>query len=208
MIIGVDFDNTLVCYDGLFHQQALAHGWIDAATPASKTAVRDAMREEGMEHQWIKLQGRVYGQAIAAAPAFPGVHAFFEACANHDITLHIISHKTQHPASGEPFDLIEAAKRWLDSQKLMHHASGSFFEPTKRAKLDRIAALGCEHFIDDLPEFLADLAEASPACTRWLFDPTGSHGGGGDHVLAGWDDAFEKLSSAQSALLVKGSRDA
>ena len=45
-----------------------------------------------------------------------------------------------------------------------------FFELTKKAKLERIAKAGCTHFIDDLPEFLAE-PDFPPNVVRILFDP-------------------------------------
>jgi len=46
----------------------------------------------------------------------------------------------------------------------------AFFELTKEAKLARIGATGCTHFIDDLPEFLAE-ASFPANSRRILFDP-------------------------------------
>jgi hypothetical protein len=45
-----------------------------------------------------------------------------------------------------------------------------YFELTKREKLERIQYLGCDHFIDDLPEFLAEPGFPS-GVQRILFDP-------------------------------------
>jgi len=49
-----------------------------------------------------------------------------------------------------------------------------FLEETRDRKLARIAALGCTHFIDDLPEVLG--AAGFPAAVdRILFDPLALH---------------------------------
>jgi hypothetical protein len=200
MIIGVDFDNTLVCYDPLFHQLATHNQWIDPATPVSKAAVRNAMRAANHEAQWVHLQGEVYGRSIAQASPFPHALAFFRACHHANIQLYIISHKTRHPAGGQSYDLHAAARRWLIEQGFCDPARGGldesrvYFEATARAKLARIGQLRCDHFIDDLPEFLAD--PAFPVTTRkWLFDPSGnasaSFQGGG--VLASWSQALDRL---------------
>jgi hypothetical protein len=45
-----------------------------------------------------------------------------------------------------------------------------FFEVTKQHKVGRIAAIGCDIFIDDLPEILA-LPGFSDSTRRILFDP-------------------------------------
>ena len=41
MLIGIDFDNTIVCYDRVFHKAALEKGLIPADLPPSKGRVRE-----------------------------------------------------------------------------------------------------------------------------------------------------------------------
>ena len=41
MRIGLDFDNTIVTYDSLFHKVATEQGLVPASLPVSKLAVRD-----------------------------------------------------------------------------------------------------------------------------------------------------------------------
>ncbi|MCH8872612.1 haloacid dehalogenase-like hydrolase, partial [candidate division KSB1 bacterium] len=72
----MDFDNTIVSYDHVFHMVAVDHGLIDPAVPASKVAIRDHMRRTGNEDAWTELQGYVYGKRMADASAFPGVVEF------------------------------------------------------------------------------------------------------------------------------------
>ena len=67
MIVGIDFDNTIVCYDDIFHREALDRELIPAATPARKEAVRDYLRQQDKEDLWIELQGYVYGPGITSA---------------------------------------------------------------------------------------------------------------------------------------------
>lgn len=179
MIIGVDFDNTLACYDHLFHQLAMEQGLISLSTPANKTAVRDTLRAQGKEQQWINLQGLAYGRRINEATIFPGALDFFRAAHHAQITLYIVSHKTRFPVSGDAVNLHEAATGWLsdhgffDDTAIALPRSHVFFELTKQDKLARIKTIQCDHFIDDLPEFLNE--PSFPARTnKWLFDPTTS----------------------------------
>jgi len=44
MHIGIDFDNTIVCYDQIFHEAAVERDLIQPNLPASKQVVRDALR--------------------------------------------------------------------------------------------------------------------------------------------------------------------
>ncbi len=72
MLVGVDFDNTIVCYDRLFHKAALEKGLIPPELPASKGQVRDYMRANGAEDAWTELQGYVYGPRMLDAAPFAG----------------------------------------------------------------------------------------------------------------------------------------
>ena len=75
--IGIDFDNTIACYDQLFHRMALEKGLIPADLPEGKSQVRDYLRHGGKEDAWTELQGHVYGARMGEAPPFPGVIEFF-----------------------------------------------------------------------------------------------------------------------------------
>jgi len=158
MVIGIDFDNTIVSYDELFHRLAAERGLIPAGLPRQKTAVRDQLRQSGQEDIWTELQGDVYGKRMGEAPAFPGVIEFFARAQRAGPPLYIISHKTKHPVVGPPHDLHRAARSWLethgffDAQSIGFSPASVFFEMTRQDKLNRIAGLGCTHFIDDLEE--------------------------------------------------------
>lgn len=91
MRIGIDFDNTIVCYDGLFHRIAVEKGWLDSSVSATKQAVRDALRKQGQEEDWIWLQGEVYGARILQATPFPGVWDFLKTMADRRWPVSIIS---------------------------------------------------------------------------------------------------------------------
>ena len=167
MLIGVDFDNTIVCYDELFHREAVLRDLIPPETPRIKGAVRNCLRQTKRERSWTELQGHVYGTVIDDAPPFPGVIDFFTECKQRDIDLCIISHRSRTPYLGEDIDLHLAANRWLQKQNI---ELDIFLEVTKEAKFQRIARQRCNYFIDDLAEFLLD--EQFPlGVERILFDP-------------------------------------
>ena len=56
MRIGVDFDNTIACYDGVFHAAALERGLIPASVATDKTSVRDYLRALGRDAAFTELQ--------------------------------------------------------------------------------------------------------------------------------------------------------
>lgn len=177
--LGLDFDNTIVQYDGVFHRVALERGLIPASLPVTKLAVRDWLRSHGQEDIWTEMQGHVYGARMRDADMYLGVREFLAWARDRRIPLTIVSHKTRHPFLGEKHDLHAAARNWI--AEFLRDAQGSFvpddrihFELTKEAKWARIANSGVTHFVDDLPEIL--LSEAfPPAVERILFDPDRHH---------------------------------
>lgn len=179
-MIGIDFDNTIVCYDRVFGDIAVEHGL--AATPrtSSKTALRDHLRALGQEPRWTELQGIVYGPRIGDAIPFPGVLEFFSRCRMEGRPVAVISHRSRHPYAGERYDLHEAARSWLERQgfhdpdRTALQPQDVYLEESLDAKLVRIATAGCSHFIDDLPEVLGH-PRFPVGVQRILFDPHGTH---------------------------------
>ena len=178
--LGIDFDNTLVCYDGAFHRVALEQGLIPAELPVSKSAVRDYLRAAGKEDRWTEMQGYVYGPRLGDAQAFPDALDMVAKLTRLCESVFIVSHKTRHPYLGPAYDLHEAALNWLekngfhDLTRLALPRENVFLELTKQAKLERIGLLNCTHFIDDLPELLAE-ASFPKDTTKVLFDPKQEH---------------------------------
>ena len=159
-IIGIDFDNTLVSYDALIHQTALERGLITAGTDAGKRTVRDRIRllPDG-DVEWQKLQGLIYGPRMAQAQLMAGAAEFIRECRMRTWPLYIVSHKTEFAGYDDTrTNLRDAALTWMTSQRFFEPAGLGFsrdqvfFEGTRDAKVARIRALGCTHFIDDLEE--------------------------------------------------------
>ncbi|MEM1445079.1 MAG: haloacid dehalogenase-like hydrolase [Planctomycetota bacterium] len=199
MIVGLDFDNTIACYDGLFHALALEAELIPESLPRNKTAVRDFLRQQGNEDAWTELQGIGYGPRITEASPFPGAVDTIAKLADAGVETHIVSHKTKTPYRGEPHDLHAAARAFLD-----HHGISPKLIPadrvhlclTKADKLARVAALNCTHFLDDLPEFLAE--PAFPTTTRAvLFDPNRRYEAASETPrVTAWAEFSQRLEEA------------
>ncbi len=179
MRIGVDFDNTIADYEGVFHAAAIERGLIAADLPKGKNAVRDFLNDSGHKDDFTALQGYVYGSRMDLAQPYEGFSNFVAKARADAHDLFIVSHKTRHPFLGPRYDLHAAARTWIERHltwdgRALLPAERIFFELTKEDKIARIAACGCDSFIDDLPEIL--LSEAFPAqTTRLLFDPEGHH---------------------------------
>lgn len=150
-VIGIDFDNTLISYDALFHDLAVQGGYVDPSTPPDKKAIRDAVRRAQGDLAWQELQGLAYGPRIGEARPAPGAKAFLARCREAGCPVLVISHKTPF-ASVDPTrtPMREAALGWLESQGFMPLEVR--FGSTRQEKLAHIRAAGCTHFIDDLEE--------------------------------------------------------
>lgn len=175
-VLGIDFDNTIVCYDEIFHRVAREQELIPPDTPVTKEAVRNYLRGCDREDVWTELQGYVYGGRMHDVDPYPGVREFIARTVRQGLPVYIISHKTRYPYLGHPYDLHGAALDWLEfqgffaSDRIGMPRDRVFFELTREEKLARIGTIGCSHFIDDLPEFLAE-ETFPPATARFLFAP-------------------------------------
>ena len=161
--IGVDLDNTIICYDEAFVKIARQENLISPEFEYnSKTEVRDFIRELlNGEYEWQRLQGLVYGKLIMQAKLFNGVAEFFAQSAEKNIDLYIVSHKTELAHHDpEKTNLRVSALKFLENHgffdKLSMKRENVFFESTREEKINRIKNIGCKIFIDDLPEVLLD----------------------------------------------------
>jgi hypothetical protein len=182
MRIGIDFDNTIACYDGVFHAAALERGLIPADLGRDKNSVRDHLNGSGRKDDFTELQGYVYGARMDLVSPYPGFAEFVAAArkAGHD--LFIVSHKTKHPILGPQHDMHAAARGFLTDRDLMGSGATQiapervFFELTKDEKVARAKTLACEVFIDDLPEILA-MSGFPVGMHKILFDPESQFAG-------------------------------
>ena len=201
--IGVDFDNTIVCYDDLLARLARERGLVPESAAVNKRAVRDYLRSCGREDDWTRLQGEAYGSRMGEAREFPGARCFFERAARRGAEVFIVSHKTRFPYRGPSVDLRAAAMHWLASNGFFDGPAGLvpervYFEATVRAKAERIIELDCTHFIDDLPEFLAEVRFAASGLAI-LFDPHDDNRDCGARRVSAWGEAADLVLGGAEA---------
>jgi len=177
MVLGLDFDNTIIKYDELFHRVAFEKNLIPADLPKEKNTVRNYLREKNIEDEWTIIQGEVYGDRIKEAIPFEGMLETLEKLRIKKIPINIISHKTRVPYLGPKIDLHAAAINWMkinhffDSDGLNFTLPQIYFEETKEEKIDRIVSTGCTHYVDDLPEILEMIPNG---IKKIIFSPNGS----------------------------------
>jgi len=160
MRIGLDLDNTIVCYDRVFEALGREAGLADGIIALGKLGIRNFLRQQGREDEWTVMQGVAYGPRMQNAVPFEGALDFIVEAKTRGHEVSVVSHRTKHPYLGEAHDLHVAAREWLEARRITDHVS-LFLEEKAAEKAGRIAALRCEVFVDDLPEFLsrADMPE-------------------------------------------------
>ncbi|MBB6252262.1 hypothetical protein [Nitrospirillum iridis] len=162
--IGLDFDNTIICYDSVLANLGIEYGFLPSGFTEAKIAVRNAVRalEDG-ERKWQRLQAAAYGQQIDRATPFPGFWDFLALCHERAMPLVVISHKTRY-AAADPggVDLRQAALGWMRHQGLFDNGRSPLtedqvhFADSRTEKVGMVRRLGCRCFVDDLEEVFND----------------------------------------------------
>lgn len=198
MRIGVDFDNTLVCYDRAILEIGREEGILPRHFVGSKEAAKRWLLKERPDGLlWEKLQGLVYGRRIGRAALFAGVERFLGTCrAVPGVVVFVISHKTVI-AHHDPLEtsLRIAAMEWMEARGFFSPTGfdmdrgNVFFESSRDEKIERIRTTRCDIFIDDLPEVLSHAAMPRN-CRKILFR-------GAPHAALeqfhSWDDICDEL---------------
>jgi hypothetical protein len=199
--IGLDFDNTMICYDGVFLSAARERGLVSPDFSGGKQQVRDAIRlRPNGETDWQRLQGYVYGRGLDRAEAFEGLGDFLKRARSAGDAILVISHKTEFGhLDPERVNLRQAALAWMKAEGFLEEegsvglVGGVFFEGTRAEKLRRIASTRCDIFIDDLEEVLAD-PDFPPGVERILFSRLSSAAIAAPHaVCRNWAAVAEVL---------------
>jgi len=151
MRVGLDFDNTIVSYDALFHKLAREGGWIPEDLPCSKLLVRDHLRQIGNEDVWTEMQGLVYGARMAEAESFPGVAQFMRWAQGEGLEIFIVSHKTRYPFLGPQYDLHAAARGWIENS--LRDERGALIG-VNRGRLGFLADIGVDQMLEDIGHIL------------------------------------------------------
>ncbi len=192
--IGVDFDNTLAGYDEVFADAARETGLVAPEFRGDKRDVRAFCRSRpDGEADWMRLQGRVYGALMHKARLIDGVCGFFTRCRKAGVALFIVSHKTRYGHFDDSkIDLRDAAWAWMegkgffDSDDIGLSRENVFFESDRVTKVDRIAALSCSHFVDDLAEVFRE--PSFPPATRGILFTNGRAAEPGPYLaLSDWN---------------------
>jgi hypothetical protein len=162
--IGIDFDNTMACYDQAFAEVAALMGFQFSHEVATKVNVKQSIQDSpDGDMLWQRLQGQVYGKHMLLAKVFPGLHEFIYLAKMRGHEVFVVSHKSEFGHFDEEHvSLRGQAMLWLEKNNFFHtnqlqlKKENIFFESTREDKIQRIQDLECTHFIDDLQEVFAE----------------------------------------------------
>jgi hypothetical protein len=199
--IGIDFDNTIACYDRSFLEVTTLMGFALAEGANSKSAIKQLILEsDGGDSDWQRLQGQVYGKYMLRAEIFPGFLEFLYLCRARGHRVYVVSHKSEFGHfDAERTPLRDQARKWMEINRLFEGDTplvaieDVYFEPTREAKVARISKLQCTHFIDDLPEVFQE--RGFPEATKKiLFAPSGKGVGTSEQTMfASWRELSASL---------------
>lgn len=198
--IGIDFDNTIACYDRAFVDVAVLMGLDVSATAATKVDIKNQLvQTPGGDVDWQRLQGQVYGRHMLRAEMFAGFAEFCRLARRRGHELFIVSHKSEFGHFDEErISLRDQSVRWMVAngffldEGLGFSREHVFFETTRAEKVRRIARLGCTHFIDDLSEVF-DEPEFPTDVSATLFRPGASLEGRDRPSAVSWRALAEQL---------------
>ncbi|MBI4924938.1 MAG: hypothetical protein HY843_03355 [Bdellovibrio sp.] len=182
LVIGVDLDNTIICYDKLIKKLALQRALVslkDKFTPEKLIAFRKKLLED--DKNFGDTQIELYQDRIMEAKIYAGVKIFFRYCKNNQIPVFIVSHKSKiYSLKGKgkgrrgyfqraAFSFLKS-NGFFDKNRIGLTGKHVFFEESRRNKIKRIKKLQCTHFIDDFEEIF--LHRFFPKNTqKMLFSP-------------------------------------
>ena len=112
MIIGIDFDNTIIDYTNIIKFIIKDRKLKIKKKNPNKDDLKNYIVLNYGEKEWTKLQGQMYGYYIKYAKPTKGLTNFLKKINNKNFQIYIISHKTKFPILGKKINLHNAAKQW------------------------------------------------------------------------------------------------
>ena len=155
--IGLDLDNTVIDYTPAYRATAARIGLPPEFT--DRDSIRPLLRRSEVDDlEWQRFQALLYTDGLAFAEPAAGLSDFLNLCAELNVGVFIVSHKTATtPTQFGERDLHGPAKAWLVDQSIAPdqiNLEDIYFCSTRAEKVRTIGSLGCEAFVDDLIEVL------------------------------------------------------
>lgn len=209
--IGLDFDNTIANYDQAFPEVARILGY-KTQTLNKRDLKRELLAQPDGDVAWQKVQGLVYGKFIDLASLYPGVFEFVLRALSGNHQVFIVSHKTELGHFDESrTPLRDAATNWLINQKLVGDSDSKiqlqnvFYAETRDEKINKIAELKLDVFIDDLDEVLTD--KSFPKKTKRILFGYGTSTDQEISTMHSWREVGDELfGEIDSSVILAGAK--
>lgn len=149
---GFDLDNTLIDYSKAVERYCKKQ---NLCTYSNIKLLKDALKaSDTSDNKWRSAQGWIYSHGLQYAELTTGSVQLFEFLISKGFTLYIVSHKSLLSFNEEKkFLLREYAVNWIKKSELRRFFCDTdqiYFEETLNLKINRIAKLKLNYFVDDL----------------------------------------------------------
>lgn len=149
---GFDLDNTLIDYSKAVEKYCSEQN-LDIYSNIK--LLKDALKSSDCsDNKWRSAQGWIYSYGLQYAELAKGSVNLFEFLISKGFTLYIVSHKSLFSFNEEKkFPLREYAMNWIEKSELRRFFCDTdqiYFEATLNLKINRIAKLKLNYFVDDL----------------------------------------------------------
>jgi hypothetical protein len=159
MIIGIDFDNTIIDYNPVFTKLLDVFDIKDNQNNP-KSCLKNYLISNYGEISWTKIQGLIYGPLSFEAKLFPGFVDFLQSFSDRKIV--IVSHRTYKSTGFNDINLIKYGYEIYEKLIVpLNFKIEIYFEETEQDKINRINSIGCNIFIDDLERVLLSLFQVN-----------------------------------------------
>ena len=155
MRVGIDIDNTLICYDKA-SSLAKKTGF-DVPSSASKQETKAWFHKHGYMKNLQFFKVRFMENSSFWRTYLRRCAHFIADAIRQGHQLYLVSHKTKYPIKGHQVDLHEAAINFLSEQNIVCNQKPNtvplnhvYFAQTLESKVQKIADLNLDFFIDDL----------------------------------------------------------
>lgn len=201
MIVGLDFDNCIVNYENAIKKLITDKNIFNSNESANfnKENFKEIIINRTNEDNWTLIQGSLYGKYIKYAKPYPNaVKIINNLLKKHSV--YIISHKTLNPFFGRRYNLHKSAQKWIknnlidqNKKPLLNNNLISFNEKVED-KIKTISKLGCDIFLDDLPQILTH-KEFPKKIDKFLFNPNNKKYDESIYLnsVNSWNEFYERI---------------
>lgn len=175
MLVGVDFDNTLVDYTKAIKIGSKSVFGITSGENETKLSIKAKIRSEFGENAWTQFQGDLYTKYIYDAQIDQNAMLLIkDLLIDPNNSVEIVSHKTKYPIIGPKIDMRVIAKDFLRKTSLALLGQDLdipiTFSDTLEDKIAYINERPFDVFVDDLQEVIEKLSTPN----KILFVPSSS----------------------------------